>query len=73
MSRKSLSSLLLWLIVLLVASAAVTLLPHDSPHVNDMGYHSLCPFAPYSTGTLLFVAGLAWIVRAYLNSQREAL
>ena len=69
MTRQLLSTLLLWAAVLLIALAAVTLLPYSSPRINDFGYHSLCPFAPYSSGTLLLGAGLAWVVRAYLKQQ----
>jgi len=75
MSRKSLSLLLFWLATLLVVLAAVTMVPYLSPrlndHVNDLGYHSLCPFVPYSTGTLLLVAGMAWVIRSYVNSQQS--
>jgi len=70
MSGQQLSTLLLALALLSVVLAAVTLVPYPGPHLNDLGYHSLCPFAPYSTGSLLLVAGLAWLVRAYLNSQK---
>lgn len=69
MSRQQLSTLLLAFAAVLVLLAAVTLLPYGSPRINDLGYHSLCPFAPYSSGALLLGAGLAWIVRAYLNQK----
>ena len=39
--------------------------------VSDLGYYTLCPFAPYSTLTLLFVAALAWVVRRYIDNQRS--
>jgi hypothetical protein len=67
MSRQHLSTLLMWSAILLVLLAGVTLLPYASPRINDLGYRSLCPFAPYSSGTLLLAAGLASIVRAYLK------
>ena len=69
MSRQQLSTLLLVIAGLLVLAAAVTLLPYSSPRINDFGYRSLCPFAPYSTATLLLGAALAWIVRSYLNQK----
>jgi hypothetical protein len=67
MSRQHLSALLFWSAILLVLLAGVTLLPYASPRINDFGYHSLCSFAPYSSGTLLLAAGLASVVRAYLK------
>ncbi len=66
MSRETLSSLLLAAAILLVVLAGVTLLPGSSPIVSDLGYHTLCPFAPWSTLTLLFLAGLSWVVRRYV-------
>jgi hypothetical protein len=69
MSRHTLSSFLLAGAILLLLSAAVTLLPSSSRMISDLGYHTLCPFAPWSTVTLLVLAGLAWIVRQHINSQ----
>jgi hypothetical protein len=69
MSRQTLSSLLLASAVLLAVLAAVTLLPYSSPMISDLGYHTLCPFAPWSTVTLLVLAGLAWVVRRHINAQ----
>lgn len=66
MSRESLRSLLLAATILLVVLAGVTLLPGSSPILSDLGYHTLCPFAPWSTLTLLFLGGLSWVVRRYL-------
>jgi hypothetical protein len=45
----------------------VTLIPHTSPTVSDLGYYTLCPFAPWSTLTLLFLGWLAWTVRGYID------
>ena len=42
---------------------------HSNPMVSVLGYHTLCPFAPWSTLTLLFLAGLAWVVRGYMKTQ----
>ena len=65
MTRQTLSNLLLAAATLLLILAGVTLIPYSSPMISDMGYHTLCPFAPWSTLTLLFLAGLAWVVRQY--------
>jgi len=70
MSRLHFSVVLLAAAVLLVVLAGVTLLPYPSPRINDLAYRSLCPFAPYSSGTLLLAAGLAGLVRSYLNQKR---
>jgi hypothetical protein len=51
--------------------ALVTLVPHSNKMVSDLGYHTLCPFAPWSTLTLLFLGWLAWIVRGYMNQQEK--
>jgi hypothetical protein len=69
MSRKTLSSLLFAVTILFTVLAAVTVVPYSTPMASDLGYHTVCPFAPYSTLTLLFVAGLAWVVRGYINQQ----
>jgi len=47
----------------------VTLVPWSNHMVSDLGYHTLCPFAPWSTLTLLFLGWLAWTVRGYINQQ----
>ena len=69
MSRATLSFLLLAASILLAAAAMVTLIPRTSRTVSDLGYYTLCPFAPWSTITLLFLAGLAWVVRKHIDSQ----
>ena len=69
MSGKTLSSILLAATILLLVLAGVTLVPHTNPMVSDLGYHTLCPFAPWSTLTLLFLAGLAWVLRGYIKTQ----
>jgi hypothetical protein len=74
MSPKNLSALLLVIAVLFGVLALATLAPFSSGSpamVSDLGYYTLCPFAPYSTLTLLFVAGLAWMVRRYIDNQRS--
>ena len=56
---------LLVLIVALLVSAVWTLLPLAAPKLNDLGYVSACPFAPWSTLLLLLLAGLLWVLRQY--------
>jgi hypothetical protein len=69
LSRKNLSSLLFMATVLLGILAGATLIPHSNHMISDLGYHTLCPFAPWSTLTLLFLGWLAWTVRSYINQQ----
>ena len=54
------NTILLGLIVLFVGLAVLTLLPFTAPRANDLGYISMCPFAPWSTLSLLLVAGVIW-------------
>jgi hypothetical protein len=71
MPKQKLLNVLLAVAALLVALAVVTLVPFSSGNIkSDLGYSSLCPFAPWSTLTLLAFAGLVWIVRAYVKTQR---
>jgi H+/Cl- antiporter ClcA len=75
MSPKNLSALLLAVAILFLVLALATLVPFSPglpAMVSDLGYYTWCPFAPYSTLTLLFVAGLAWVVRRYIDTQRIA-
>jgi hypothetical protein len=69
MSRETLSSLLLAVSIALVMGGLATLIPHRNSMVSDLGYHTWCPFAPWSTITLLFLAFLAWAVRGYVRQQ----
>ena len=71
MSRQNLSTLLYALAIVLTAGAAATLLPYASLRVSDMGYRTLCPFAPWSTITLLFLAGLSWVIRRHVDNLPE--
>ena len=72
MSRKTLSSILFAAAILFGVLALVTLVPHSNQMVSDLGYHTFCPFAPWSTLTLLFLGWLAWIVRGYVNQQEKS-
>jgi hypothetical protein len=71
MSRETLSSLLLAACVAFVLGGLATLVPHDNSMVSDLGYHTWCPFAPWSTVTLLFLAWVAWAVRGYARTQAK--
>jgi len=65
------NTILLGLIVLFVGLAVLTLLPFTAPRANDLGYLSMCPFAPWSTLALLVVAGVIWAVRQYLVTRAD--
>ena len=69
MSRQNQSSLLLAITTLLVALAAATLVPYSSSMISDLGYYTLCPFAPWSTLALLLGAGVTWVLRKYIDGQ----
>jgi hypothetical protein len=68
MSRQTLSAVLVLISGVLTVAALATLIPHAGPTVSDLGYFTLCPFAPWSTLTLLFFAGLGWVVRQHIRS-----
>jgi hypothetical protein len=67
MPRKTVSSLLFAASIVSGILAAVTVAPFSTPMVSDLGYHTVCPFAPWSTLTLLFLGWLAWVLRGYIN------
>jgi hypothetical protein len=70
MPKQKLLKVLAVVAALIVALALVTLLPFSSNNIkSDLGYSSLCPFAPWSTLTLLASAGLVWLIRAYVKTQ----
>jgi hypothetical protein len=70
MPRQTLLNVLLAAAALLAALSLATLLPFASNNIkSDLGYPSLCPFAPWSTLMLLAGAGLMWLVRAYVKTQ----
>ena len=71
MSATNTGTILLALIFVLVGASVFTLLPSASIRINDLGYASLCPFAPWSTLSLLLVAAFVWAIRAYLRDQAE--
>ena len=72
MPNQRLLTLLLAGSSLLVLLALVTLLPFSSNNIkSDLGYNSLCPFAPWSSLTLLAGAGILWLIRAYVKTQKR--
>ena len=52
--------------VLLAALGLATLLPSAGSTINDLGYHSLCPLAPWSSLAMLVLAGIAAAIRGYV-------
>ena len=71
MSRQNLSTLLYVFAIAMVVGAVVTLVPYSALTVSDLGYRTLCTFAPWSTITLLFLAGLAWVIRRHVDNLAE--
>ncbi len=72
MTKKSPNAVLTGLMYLFAALALWTLLPlPPASRVNDLGYASTCPFAPWSTLALLVVAGGIWAVRQYLLTRAD--
>jgi len=65
------STILFGLAILFVGLAVLTLLPFTAPRANDLDYRSMCPFAPWSTLSLLLVAGLIWAIRQYLVTRAD--
>lgn len=68
MSKGTIGTLLLSGAVLFAVSGAVTLIPYHATMISDLGYYTLCPFAPWSTLVLLAFAGACWILRRYVDS-----
>ena len=71
MSNKTRIIGLLSLALILVALAIWTALPSSASKTNDLGYFSTCPFAPWSTLALLFMAGVLWAIRQYLLTRKN--
>lgn len=66
MSRDQVANSLLGVALLLAIAALLTLIPFSAAKMNDLGYHSMCPFAPWSSLALLVAAGVAWLIRSYV-------
>ncbi len=71
MPRETLLTVTLAAIGLFIVLAGVTLIPVSTGPINDLGYHSLCPFAPYSTLALLVPVGIAGLLRYYVKAQKS--
>ena len=71
MTPKTRNQILLLLAYLFVGGAIATLVPASARVESDLGYRSLCPFAPWSTLLLLMVAGLLGAIRSYMVSRTD--
>jgi hypothetical protein len=69
--QKPSTTILLGLVVLFVGLAVLTVLPFSASKDNDLGYRSMCPFAPWSTLALLSIAGVLWAIRQYLATRAD--
>ena len=69
--QKPSNTILFGLALLFAGLATLTLLPFTAPRQNDLGYTSMCPFAPWSTLALLVVAGVIWAIRQYLVTRAD--
>lgn len=58
-------------VYLSLGAAILTLFPAPARIKNDLGYFSLCPFAPWSTLLLLLEAGVLAAIRTYLISRTD--
>ena len=71
MSPKVRDAVFFAVIGILIALAVWTLVPGNTKKVNDLGYHSTCPFVPWSTLALLAGAGVAWMIRQYAFTKED--
>ena len=69
MSDKLRNNILVGLICIFAGLAIWTLLPGSTSKPNDLGYYSVCSFAPWSTLALFLVAALFWVVRRYFQTR----
>jgi hypothetical protein len=51
------------------SNLVATVVPFPTSSISDLGYYSLCPFAPWSTLMLLFGAGVSWALRRHVGSK----
>lgn len=65
----------IWIIfgILCGIAGTITLLPYPAAdNVNFLGYHSICPMAPISSGTLYLLSGLVVYVRILIKKEMAA-
>ncbi len=60
--------ILSWIFAIL---AVITMLPFSASKTNDLGYYSLCSFAPWSALALLLVAAVLLAIRKYLLTRAQ--
>jgi hypothetical protein len=70
MSRQDLSFVFLASAVVFAVLAAATVIPFRASMISDLGYYTLCPFAPWSTLMLLLVAGISWVLRGHIAAKK---
>jgi len=66
MSKDQAANSLAGVASLFALGGLLTLIPSSAAKMNDIGYHSMCPFAPWSSLALLVVAGVVWVIRSYV-------
>ncbi len=66
MSKDQAANSLSGVALLFALAGVLTLIPSSAAKMNDIGYHSMCPFAPWSSLALLVVAGVVWVIRGYV-------
>ena len=71
MTPKTRNQVFFFVAYVFLASAILTLFPAAARIKNDLGYFSLCPFAPWSTLLLLLVAGVFAAIRTYMISRTD--
>jgi hypothetical protein len=71
MSRGIVCSVLTIAAVFFGVLALATLIPHSGKTISDLGYYSWCPFAPWSTLTLMMLGSVSWAVRQHIRSLPE--
>ena len=71
MAPKTRNQILLIVVYLFAGAAVLTLFPGSARIKNDLGYFSLCPFAPWSTVLLSLVAGVFAAIRTYMISRTD--
>jgi hypothetical protein len=71
MAKKLIAGAMLGVVAILSALALGTLLPLGHSRANDLGYISLCPFAPWSTLMLGLGAVVIWAVRSYIVTRLD--